>query len=265
MSPATESQVVSPQDESLEEPIEDETTTNPTDEVIDEEIADEDDDDYGLDADDTDDGKKKKRTRKRFSEDNTYVFVVSNPDSKEERLKAQKQAIVNLGKKKVKKGDMVVLENDAETKCSLTYTDHSLVDNFRIHEIIEGAEYDDDGKMTSGKILAYVCSGSSDQAAGFYLADKNIDVNLAFKKRTRGRQATKIEATSLMLGRLLAGMLFNVDNPTDMETGMNPLGFQLKENYDESKKDQWDKLFAPGSGQLAHYLDTDGRWKQATE
>lgn len=258
MAPELENAPANPQNEEL---LEDENIE------VEEDIEDEDDS--------SDDDSKGKKKRRRLADDNVYVFTVSDPTSKESVKEAQNKAIRHLGKKREKKDNAVILVNDPENTCQIFYDDKTTVPTesqtsekgsqlpyFRVFEVVEGLEVDEDGKKTAGKTVAFVCHNNQGSACEAYLDDKNISVSLAFKKRTRGRAKSKIEATALMFGRMLAEMLFEVDTPGDYQNGCNPVGFKTKDNYDESKMAQWQQFFAPG-GHNAHYLDSEGKWKEA--
>jgi hypothetical protein len=163
---------------------------------------------------------EKKRVRRILSDNNEYVF-----DS---------------------------FDGAANGKGNLKYEDGSSVENYRVIAVTKG-DYDADKKACEGgEKVDFVVAGSPMQAAVLFLESKGYSVELANKKKQRGRVSTKIEPTLLMFGKMLvrAAKGYNGDD------NINPDVVGWKDGTAQSDIDSWNTLYARGTAtptKYAHY------------
>lgn len=226
------------------------TTEKPEDEVVNL------DTDMDLDSDDDDDDEEEnggdgKSKRPRFDPKNVWVFPVDGEVSLEDWMK--KEGNVTATKAK-------------EAAFDLVYTDNSKVNDdpkklkTRVFRVTEGAKYDDDGNLTAGKPVAMILGTSKSHAAENYLDYLGVDIDLHYKKKRRGRAATKVEQSLLMLGKMLGQLLFGID-PMSGDACVD-----LEKVNDGALPDYVDqyKQFCPG-GKFGHYIDIEtNKWKEPT-
>lgn len=173
----------------------------------------------------TDDSKaetKTTRERKRFHEDNEYVF-----DSEE-------KAIEHI------KADKVVYEDD------------SPVPNLRVHKMVKGRKLDAEGEETeAGTISNYVIARSKSIACEIWAEVVHGTEALLARPMRRGSSGKrKIDPNILMVGKTLALQVFMDGDPAgDRLAIVDPA-------YITSFA-----LFESG-GEYSHYLDENRVWKE---
>lgn len=131
--------------------------------------------------------------------------------------------------------------NEAKkAKNNLLYTDGTKVEGARIFKV---STPDDSVTYVVGRDIGFACKT--------FLDSIDYVVELAFKKRQRGKPATKISASLLAYGQLLAGLIF-----PDSDFTQSP-----KEDANPAHVQQW-AMFDIG-GQYYHYRTPDGKWNEA--
>lgn len=172
---------------------------------------------------------KPTKVRLILSPENVYVFEVPKGEVPNE---VQKLAKASLAK--------------------LKYTDRTNVSGFRVWNIVKDAEYDTDGNLIAGHTTACVLARNNDMSSRFYMEHKNYDINLAFKRKAKGRAKSRIEHATLRFGKLLERTIF--------KGGKEANG--LNDKVNPGNQDDWTSLYAPG-GTFSHYRDEKGNWKEA--